>query len=88
MIVYTIVGALTFSMLFWFGTSPALAPPVERCVTVAEGLGEIGVGVISIYPNVSLFVQPDSPAGRELQSFRHELVGRGMVIRVCGRGRG
>lgn len=85
MIVYTIVGALVFSGLFWFGTSPAIAPLIERCVVVAEGYGEVGAGVISIYPNVSLFVQPDTKVGRELQALRDELVDKGMVIRVCGR---
>ena len=83
MILYTIIGALTFGMLFWFGTAPAMQVPVEECVTVAEGLAEVGAGMIAVHPSVTLFVQPDTEAGRALQGLRDRAVSRSVRIRVC-----
>ena len=84
MLVYTLVGALTFGMLFWFGTSPAAEMPAEECVTVADGFAETGAGILSIYPHVTLYVQPDTMEGRALQGLRDRAVTQRLSIRVCG----
>ena len=84
MILYTIIGALTFGTLFWFGTVPAVEMPVEECLVVADGLAEVGSGLIAIYPSVILYIQPDTSEGRALTGLRARAVSRRLTIRVCG----
>lgn len=79
-----VIAGLLGALIFMRESRPQPVPPTEySCITVAQGRPEIGAGIVSWRPDVSLFLAKDF---REVLEFVRNSTGS-VTIQLCGEGR-